>query len=49
LITEIEVLTERKTAVAATVADMTAQITGLTDELGVGGDAASARVSCVAT
>lgn len=45
LVSEIEDLNERKGAVAASVADMTAQITGLTEDLGGGGDAASAQVS----
>jgi hypothetical protein len=43
LVTEIEDLNERKAAVAATVADMTTQITGLTAELGDVGDAASGQ------
>lgn len=45
LVSEIEDLNERKAAVAASVADMTAQITGLTEELGGAGDTASVQVS----
>jgi hypothetical protein len=47
LMSEIEDLNERKAVVAGNVAEMTSQITGLTEELGAGGDAASAQVSAM--
>ena len=45
LVSEIEDLHERKGAVAATVADMTTQITQLTTDLGGEADGASVQVS----